>query len=541
MDETGSGPDQTGENPPVPTEPSFEASTDAVIVAPPAPLAGRKRYVALAVAVLVLLAGGAAAIVARGGDSAGVETKVPADAVAFVKVSLKPSVEQKAALAQLVSRMGSDGRERLESGIDDLLNEMLSESGLTYDDDVRPWIGSQIGIAVRAPGAAGAEPAVVALAVTEDESAARTALEKIKDDEFAFEVAEGIAYMASDSAVIDAFRAEAEKGSVLADSEAFRSARESVGGDGLVLMWADGSRFKDLAAASGVPSEMLNSFAGAQSGVVAVAVRAEEEGIAMVGHQFGSEDAKARAGKPKLLESTSSGLIASVTGFDIGAGIAAALKNAGKAGEAGAAIGTALDAVRESLGIDVERDLIPMLHGEFSVVFGGLSAEGMPDVGILIEPTDAAAATRVLAAIRLRVEGLLEGLGGGGAVEDTPDGFIVGAGDFGVVVRRGSDRIVIALSEPYAATLMGASKSALRDDAVYKRAFKEAGDNTAMQMFVRVDRLRTLLETFLGPEQRPSYETDVAPLLDHVEAFSLRATRSGDEVDFRALLSISGN
>ncbi|MFA5890134.1 MAG: DUF3352 domain-containing protein [Actinomycetota bacterium] len=543
MDETGSGPDQTGENPPVPVDPHSGGSTEATLIESATPRVGRARYVALALAVFVLLAGGAAVIVARGGSAAAVEFKVPADVVAFVKVSIRPSLEQQQVLARLLSRVGSSGREKLQSRIDALLDDALSGTGVGYSKDVRPWIGSQIGIAVRAPESAGSDPVVVALVAVDDEGAARAALAKFTEKPFSYEISGGIAYLSDSAKAITELRAGAEKGPVLADAEAYRSARESVDGDGLVLMWADNSRLKDIVKGEGLSTGVLDSFASGRSGIVVAAVRAEAAGIALVGHAFaGTEQEEAPTkGTPALLESTSSGLVASLTAFNLGARILVGLEATGKAGAGASPVESAVEAVRESLGIDLERDLAPMLRGEFSVVFGGLSGSGVPDVGVLIEPTDTAAATRVLAALRARVEGFMEGLGGGGSVRDIAGGFIVEAGDFSVVLRRGKDRIVIASSEPYATTLQGASASSLRDDAVYKRAFDESDDGVVMQMFVRVDRLRTLLETFLGPEQRPAYEADVAPLLEHMESFGLRVRGTGDEVDFRALLSVTGS
>ena len=72
---------------------------------------------------------------------------VPAQVTAYVSVYLQPSTAQQTKLAALIGRLpGFEDPASLDTKIDQLVHNALSDSGLTYETDIRPWIGGQLAI-----------------------------------------------------------------------------------------------------------------------------------------------------------------------------------------------------------------------------------------------------------------------------------------------------------------------------------------------------------------------------------------------------------
>ena len=138
----------------------------------------RTLLVALIAAVVVVVGGGAAAaFFMMRGSSEQLVGFVPADADAFATVYLDPSAGQKVNLLALTEKFPDLGEgERLSTKVDDLLDQALTGSGLT-SQDVRPWLGSQIGVSMDLDD--DATPHVAALIATTDPDAALAAMEKL--------------------------------------------------------------------------------------------------------------------------------------------------------------------------------------------------------------------------------------------------------------------------------------------------------------------------------------------------------------------------
>jgi cytochrome P450 len=165
------------------------------------------------------------------------------------------------------------------------------------------------------------------------------------------------------------------------------------------------------------------------------------------------------------------------------------------------------------------------------VLVGGFTTPPIPDVGVLIRPTDQAALTRTLAALRARFGRAFKPSGDGFEFR-TPQGFAL-------TVRRARDRLVIASSPAYAQRLLRASPDKLADDAVYRRALGGSSDRVGFQLFVRLDRVRALVEGFMdGPALR-RYRRETQPLLSAFESLAMRATARQGASDFRLVLSVS--
>src|SRR4029453_16095679 len=133
--------------------------------------------VALAAALIVTGAAGAAAFLMLRGSGEGLLDKVPADADVVVTASLDPAASQKLNLLRMASRFPDLGDpEQLSQKLNDTLDSALSGVGMSHDDV--GWIGSQVGlfVEVRSPD----DVSIAFLLATDDEDAARAALERFR-------------------------------------------------------------------------------------------------------------------------------------------------------------------------------------------------------------------------------------------------------------------------------------------------------------------------------------------------------------------------
>jgi len=550
------GEDERPVGPP-PAEDPFAAAS-AYEPEPVHSRASRARITAWIVVLIVLLAGGGAALVLRATNAEqGVDKLIPDDVAAYVKISLKPSTQQQAALRSLIGRYPSDLRDSFGTKIDDLLDGAFKDLGLSYRTDVKPWIGGQLAIVVRSPGgttsdAPNSEPSVIGVVPIKDASSAKKALDRAhaKDPTFVFQIAGAVVYLGDTTDKITEFRNAVKVGHTLADNATYQREHASAGGDGLVFTYVDFSKLVGFAKA--LPGDILGSAGLAPGGgVLSASLRAESSGLVLSGHTQSAPSSKQKAGKPKLLESAPSDLLGSLTIFDIGNTLKTLLKALAQFGGLGSASPVSLspqafpnpqDIIKQfeqAVGVNLEKDLLPWLHGEFTIVVGSISQPPIPDIGIVIAPTDKAALARTMKALRSHLGQLLQGMGAG--VSSLSDGFVVRIPDGPPIVARvGSDRVVIADSATYAATLLKASSSALGNDAVYRSAV-DGSKPTVFQLFLRVDRVRAIAEGFakLGdPDGYTTYERDVQPFLKPIQALGMQVTVNGKDVEFRLVLTI---
>ena len=124
------------------------------------------------------------AVAAAAGD-AGTQPEdvLPANAIAFAKVNLNPSVMQKVALFRLASKFPKlkvTEKAPIKESMSSLFTEPTSKfgPGLDFKKDVEPWLGSQIGVGVFPDLNGDKEPEVGAAIAVTDEKAAKVALDK---------------------------------------------------------------------------------------------------------------------------------------------------------------------------------------------------------------------------------------------------------------------------------------------------------------------------------------------------------------------------
>ncbi len=137
-------------------------ATDAVVPPPVAPVKPRNRgrWIA-AIAVVALVIGASAAIALALTASSGQSTVVgyvPADSTAYVEVRLDLPGDQRAELAEFLSKFpGFADQAALETKLDEVLDELLQQATdgkQTFSTDIKPWFDGEIAVALGDPAQA---------------------------------------------------------------------------------------------------------------------------------------------------------------------------------------------------------------------------------------------------------------------------------------------------------------------------------------------------------------------------------------------------
>lgn len=70
---------------------------------------------------------------------------VPEDAIGYTNVFIRPSNDQKRALDSLLQKFpGIDSTDEAIEKVIELLDEGLAEGGMSYEEDIEPWLGDQV-------------------------------------------------------------------------------------------------------------------------------------------------------------------------------------------------------------------------------------------------------------------------------------------------------------------------------------------------------------------------------------------------------------
>jgi hypothetical protein len=386
---------------------------------PAARFGGRGKLLAAGLGVVAVAAIGVGAAVAAGAighDSTQPETLVPASAVGYVSIDLDPSLGQKVDALRFMRRFPSL---KAQLGSTDDIRKWAFEqvakddtdlSDLTYDRDIKPWIGDRFGVAV-VPGAKGkVDPDVLVVIQVSDEGKAKAGLAKlIKPADGSCSVAKGFAVCAETRSILTGAQSAAAQHSLAADAH-FKADVASVGKRGIVLAWGDLGQVASLVPNPG--DTVGGGFGGGLSGIsglgglgstgqvagrVTATLRFDGGNVELVGKTTGSK-AAATAGRPgtgveALPTKTLVAAGASIDPQAVDLAYSSIRKQLTSVG--GEQMLRSLDQQVASMGFHLPQDLKSVLGTKFDVAFGGMGADGMPLVGIRSD-ADAARAGAVL-------------------------------------------------------------------------------------------------------------------------------------------------
>lgn len=465
----------------------------------------------------------------------------PTDAIGLITVNLDPSIEQKRNLLS-IARKFPVASEKVKGGFDEtrdeLLTDLVKEGGLDFERDVKPWLGSEVALAVLPPAPNREVPMIAVFVQTTDEAKAKAALEKVrKNGEF-----DGEYRIVDDFVVLSA--QENEKDNVpaldrieaqsknddggLARSGRFTGVTNELAGDRLILMWADVKAALDLAEGlEGIPGlDMTEVFK--KAGPVAFDLHAEKEAMVFQGVSMPFTDAK--GGKAAITDSLPAGSLGAFTFFDLGAAYQQVVDLVG--GRGGADLSEEFET---QTGLNLQSDILSWMEGEFVVVAGAIpEGQSFPDFGLVIEPTDKdkakAALPKILQSLGEKGQITLEEqkLAGGATAYVVPEAFTDGIQPAMALLE---DRFVLANRVEYLEQLSKPASSSLGENKAYRSVIAEGSSGVLGQMVLQIDPIREAIENaFLGDadaEERADYDKEIKPNLEPLSGFGFVARHDG--------------
>jgi len=507
-----------------------------------------KRFLAVVAAVSALVAlpacGGKTNEAAR---AAGI---TPANALAFVTLSLDPAIEQKKNLLSIARAFPSAKvKDEFQTSRDDLLQGLLQSSGLDYKADVKPWLGNEVALAALPAATAAAAPLAAVFIAANDAGKAEAALAKAEKRaggaKTLHRVIDGYEVIVSadgteGKAALEAIGASAKgKSGGLAASSSFKDAVAELHGDRLVLGWVDSARALDaLKGASGSALPAQFDFAKSFANVKPVAFDLHAADKAIVLEAATRATLQGKGGEPRLAESLPAATIAVLTAFDIGGTLKQALAQVGAGGDDPA------KSFKDVTGLDLQSDVLSWMSGEITTAVGPApEGEDIPDFAVIIEVTDHAKAAAAIPRIR---DAVAKQASGGKFKQQTIAGVTADVvtdpvqGTVQPAMALFADRFVIASRPAYLAAVAAKAPSTLGDSAPY-RSVVGAGTTgkTLFQMVVRIDPVRALLENAFGLADDEGYVKNTRPNLVPLDVLGARAYRLGEFDRFELKLTVS--
>ena len=338
---------------------------------------------------------------------------VPAGAAVYGEATVKPEGDQKAAVDSILAKFPGGGQagEKLKEAIEKGLEE--SDAGITFKDDIEPWLGDEAAFFVSGLDVSGGAQASALLVATEDEGKAEDALEKSAEGNVTRKDYNGVEYLTDESegdtnagAVFDGYvvlgdeagvkaAIDASKGdSTLTDDEAFKKALGRASDDRLGFVYVNSSELVKAIPQSGV--SLPDSFKAFLDEPFVMTFDADDDGVLV--ESTVSED----LGRVMTLFGQGSDLL---TEMPADSWLALGQTDFGKLLDfyvdafAGAAGGRDVVAqqLRAATGLDLQKDVIDWM-GDFGVFVRGTSVSDL-DGALVIETSDEAASARFIAAL----------------------------------------------------------------------------------------------------------------------------------------------
>ena len=509
-------------------------------------------FVSLAIVVGIVMAAGCGG----GGKGEGDPAKLaPARSVIYVSGLLRPDVKQKEgvdAIARKVFGVDDPGS-RIGALIDRSIRRSSRRNGLTFKDDIEPWLGKRAAFALvnfRSRNPDGA--LIVASKDTDKAKDAVAAAQKGErvtkrsykgidytienDDRSAVGIVEDFLVVGTTEA---GFRAvvDAAKGSSLDDAQKFAEAKRR-GKDKLGLAYVDVKGVLDTLNASGGlggQGQALGQLLGGANPRPAVATLSAQSNAATL-------ELVATPGQRQLAMPAQSPLTSNLPGDSWAAlgipGLGQSLKTAISqfgTGLGGAVIGAARTQLRRNSGLDLDRDVIAAI-GDLAVFVRGTSLLNLGG-GLVIQSPDPAAARRLVAKLAplIRSQGARSGvrvtntsIAGARGLKVTSRRF---PGSINAVVR--GNKLVFAYGDPATKEALDPGAK-LGSSADYQRASRALG-GIPPSFFVAFAQIVSLGDGLSGgdPDWRRARR-----YLAALDSFSFGSRAEGSEQVLRMVLTL---
>jgi hypothetical protein len=399
----------------------------------------------------------------------------PAGAAMYGEATLKPEGDQKKAVDAILAKFPGGGQagEKLKEAIEKGLRE--SDAGITFKDDIEPWLGDQAAFFASGMKPTGQFEAAAAMIATEDEDKARETLDKSAEGKVTTHDYNGVEYLTDESqgeaeagAVFDGYLVlgseagvkaaiDASKGdSKLSDDEAFNNALDDVAEDRLGFFYLNTPQLAKSVERTG--TTLPDSFKQFFKEPFVATLDADDDGVlfeATIPEELGTAFALFGQGSDLLTDMPADSWLA-LAQTDFGR-----LLDYYVDAFAGALGGR--DQIEQQLraatGLDLQKDVIDWM-GDFSVFVRGTSVSEL-EGALVVETSDEAASGRFISALErlartqaggeLRI-GPLAAPGGG-------EGFTAQGGGVPkpIHVFQREGRVVFAYGDAAAGDAVGAS------------------------------------------------------------------------------------
>lgn len=531
----------------------------------------KKTLIIGVVAVLVL--GGAAfaamQILNEPSDDAAVAL-VPADSYLYANLFIGPSTDQRQALDDLLGNFPKiESTDQAIDRLTGLLDEELQEIGLSYEDDVEPWMGDQVSFFMR--GTELDPPSLGALLQTTDPDAAADAIEKIREHEDSDEPEqksyEGVDYeleegddgtpfaigFVGDFLVIgteDSFQAVVDSSGDgdaegLVDSDEYQDAFDGLDDQNIFSMFVNQGRLFELLEESGdlegENAQFFQAFPGLdEAGSSALVLSAQANGVAFEVSSTVPEDEEVSGLTSAflgtdLIEGLPSDSWAAIGVPDLGSVIRNAIGLTTTTPEGEEAFEAGSEAFEQETGLDVEEDLLSWM-GDAALFVQGTNFQEIGG-GLIVESSDPDATRDALAKVRDRLEA--DGAPTQDAQKGDYEGFSLQAGAPAPIYALAGDRFIATYGDKATDDAISPDET-LGDDETYQAAAEALGDDYSPSIYVDFDGLMTVIEfaqSFSG-EVDPTYEEDVKPWLDPISFAVAGSRRDGDRLFQRFFVGV---
>jgi hypothetical protein len=488
-----------------------------------------------------------------GGDeeaASGAAELAPAGAAFYGEFTIKPEGDQKRAVETILSKFPGGGQagDKLKELIEKSLQE--SDSGLSFEDDIEPWLGDEAGFFVSGLDPSAGFKATAVLVATEDEDQALKALEKSAEGDLTRKSYNDVDYIMDESggdsnsaAVFDGFvvlgnepgvkaAIDASKGdSKLSDDDGFKNALDGASDDRLGLFYLNSPELTKTLQQQGAP--LPESFKRFLEEPFVATLDADDDGVlfeANIPEEIGKAFAFMGQGSELLADMPADSWLA-MGQTDFGK-----LLDFYVDAFAGAAGGR--DAIEQQFlaatGLDLQKDVIGWM-GDFGVFVRGTSVSEL-DGALVIETSDEAASKRFIDALErlARTQGQgdvqigpLSAPGGG-------EGFTAQGNGLPKpihVFQRGG-RVVFAYGDGAARDAVDA-RDKLGDSPEFTSTRDSLGDYD-VSLYVLMQPILALAES-AGAGAEADYQ-QAKPYLEAITA--LVAGTSGDGDDLKSALKV---
>jgi hypothetical protein len=480
--------------------------------------AGARRRTALRAAAALAAALALAAAGCGGDDQSGGDvdpaSMIPASATGYLGVVTRPAGEDEEG-AERVSR-AMFGTESPGQAVIDLAAKASGQTAVSFDEDVEPWLGDRVGVALNAGGGGGDE--IILVAASRDDDKARETLEQSaqltettsfrdveirysSDSELAGAVFDGAVVLGRPNAVESVISAVHDD-AVLSDSARYAAAIDELpgdGADGVATVYLDVGAIAQLVGGllgGGAVGQLIEPIVSKQGDAIAAAVGPDEAGIEIdavaTGTGSGIAAVQAQGGASDAIAPLPGDSWLALGISDVGGTVNSLLDAASSAGGLQAVgLTVLLNEIEASLGLKLRGDILAWMGRGGLFVRG--TEKGEVNGALVIQSKDRAAMRRTVRALRRAGGGLPSGaVAGSLKAAGIDDGATLNLGSFRFEVAAAGDELIIAMGP-------GALRKALNPGtplaatAGFRAAQQQLGDDVRPGLYADLPQLGTIL------------------------------------------------